>query len=229
MLASELLGACGASVHAAPSGAAKRPLDSGQPRRRKARRIREPCHETGHCPWDAGPLIRDGGGDEGTSAQVVPGCSFEQVAEARFERPEHSLGHDRLPLTAEAVGRLEERAILDGALGHGCHELRVQDAQVVLEQQARHAAGSQQPAQPVDLPLHHRCRPARKVAIQALSLRACPAFFGARERRHWSFPDASKATGSEEQQLAVYRQVRDAIRERIERELLEVLEGAAPR
>src|SRR5579871_4440224 len=48
----------------------------------------------------------------------------------------------------------------------------------------------------------------------------CPVFFGARERLHWSFPDPSKAEGSEEEQLAVYRQVRDAIRERIERELL---------
>ena len=49
---------------------------------------------------------------------------------------------------------------------------------------------------------------------------ACPVFFGARERLHWSFPDPSRATGSEEEQLAVYRSVRDAIRARIERELL---------
>jgi arsenate reductase len=41
---------------------------------------------------------------------------------------------------------------------------------------------------------------------------ACPAFVGARERHHWSFPDPSTATGSAEEQLAVYRQVRDAIR-----------------
>jgi arsenate reductase len=49
---------------------------------------------------------------------------------------------------------------------------------------------------------------------------ACPVFFGARERLHWSFLDPSKAEGSEDQQLTVYRQVRDAIRERIEHELL---------
>ncbi len=49
---------------------------------------------------------------------------------------------------------------------------------------------------------------------------ACPVFFGARERLHWSFPDPSKAEGSQEHQLEVYRQVRDAIRWRIERELL---------
>ena len=49
---------------------------------------------------------------------------------------------------------------------------------------------------------------------------ACPVFFGATDRLHWSFPDPSRAVGSEDQQLEVYRQVRDAIRERIERELL---------
>src|SRR6266516_1876894 len=49
---------------------------------------------------------------------------------------------------------------------------------------------------------------------------ACPVFPGAKEQLHWSFPDPSKATGSEEEQLAVYRSVRDAIRARIENELL---------
>lgn len=48
----------------------------------------------------------------------------------------------------------------------------------------------------------------------------CPVFPGAKHRRHWSFPDPSKASGSEEEQLAVYRRVRDAIRARIEEELL---------
>ncbi|HZO26168.1 MAG TPA: arsenate reductase ArsC [Chloroflexota bacterium] len=49
---------------------------------------------------------------------------------------------------------------------------------------------------------------------------ACPVFPGAKQRHHWSFPDPSKATGTEEQQLGVYRKVRDDIRSRIERELL---------
>jgi arsenate reductase len=49
---------------------------------------------------------------------------------------------------------------------------------------------------------------------------ACPVFFGARERLHWSFLDPSKAEGTDEQRLAVYREVRDAIRERIENEIL---------
>ena len=49
---------------------------------------------------------------------------------------------------------------------------------------------------------------------------SCPIFTGAPARLHWSFPDPARATGSEDAQLAVYRAVRDAIRERIERELL---------
>jgi arsenate reductase (thioredoxin) len=49
---------------------------------------------------------------------------------------------------------------------------------------------------------------------------ACPVFFGAKQRLHWSLPDPSKATGTEAEQLTVYRLVRDGIRERVERELL---------
>jgi len=51
---------------------------------------------------------------------------------------------------------------------------------------------------------------------------ACPLFPGAKQQLHWSFPDPSKAQGTEEEQLAVYRHVRDAIRARIENELLGV-------
>jgi arsenate reductase len=50
----------------------------------------------------------------------------------------------------------------------------------------------------------------------------CPIFHGARRRLHWSFPDPSQATGTESEQLVVYRLVRDAIRDRIQRELLAV-------
>ncbi len=50
---------------------------------------------------------------------------------------------------------------------------------------------------------------------------ACPVFLGAKERLHWSFPDPATAAGTEEEQLAVYRAVRDAIRARIEWELIE--------
>ena len=50
---------------------------------------------------------------------------------------------------------------------------------------------------------------------------SCPFFPGGQRRRHWSFPDPSRATGREEDQLAVYRQVRDAIRDRIRAELID--------
>jgi arsenate reductase (thioredoxin) len=49
---------------------------------------------------------------------------------------------------------------------------------------------------------------------------ACPFFPGAVRRRHWSLEDPSKATGTEQEQLAVYRRVRDELRSRIEHELL---------
>ena len=45
---------------------------------------------------------------------------------------------------------------------------------------------------------------------------ACPFFPGVAQRLHWSFPDPSRASGPEEEQLAVYRQVRDAIRTRVD-------------
>jgi arsenate reductase (thioredoxin) len=49
---------------------------------------------------------------------------------------------------------------------------------------------------------------------------ACPFFPGAKNRLHWSFEDPSRAEGSEEDRLAVFRSVRDRIGERIERELV---------
>jgi len=49
---------------------------------------------------------------------------------------------------------------------------------------------------------------------------SCPVFLGATGRLHWSFPDPSQATGTEDEQLAVYRTVRDAIHARIARELV---------
>jgi arsenate reductase len=49
---------------------------------------------------------------------------------------------------------------------------------------------------------------------------ACPFFPGARNRLHWSFEDPSRAEGSEQERLEVFRSVRDRIRERIEQELV---------
>jgi len=41
---------------------------------------------------------------------------------------------------------------------------------------------------------------------------ACPVFPGQAERHHWPFDDPAHATGSEAEQLAVFRRVRDEIR-----------------
>ena len=49
---------------------------------------------------------------------------------------------------------------------------------------------------------------------------ACPVFPGAAKRMHWSFPDPSKVAGDDDERYAAFVSVRDAIRERIERELL---------
>ncbi len=49
---------------------------------------------------------------------------------------------------------------------------------------------------------------------------ACPVFLGAERRLHWSFEDPSRAVGDESERLAVFRRVRDEIRDRIEAEFL---------
>ena len=49
---------------------------------------------------------------------------------------------------------------------------------------------------------------------------ACPFFPGAQSRLHWSFEDPSKAEGSEEEQLEVFRRVRDGIKDRVQAELM---------
>ena len=41
---------------------------------------------------------------------------------------------------------------------------------------------------------------------------ACPIFPGQVNRHHWGFDDPAHATGSEDEQLAVFRRVRDEIR-----------------
>jgi arsenate reductase (thioredoxin) len=48
---------------------------------------------------------------------------------------------------------------------------------------------------------------------------ARPVFPGARNRLHWSFRDPSRATGSDEERLGVFREVRDEILARTEKEL----------
>jgi arsenate reductase (thioredoxin) len=49
---------------------------------------------------------------------------------------------------------------------------------------------------------------------------SCPFFPGAKARLHWSFEDPSKAKGSEEERLSVFRSVRDRIKDRVQAELV---------
>jgi arsenate reductase (thioredoxin) len=49
----------------------------------------------------------------------------------------------------------------------------------------------------------------------------CPFFPGAGSRLHWSFEDPSRAEDSEEERLAVFRSVRDRIRDRVQAELVD--------
>jgi arsenate reductase len=44
----------------------------------------------------------------------------------------------------------------------------------------------------------------------------CPVFANAQHRLHWSFPDPSQVIGSREERLAVFREVRDGIRVRVQ-------------
>ena len=52
---------------------------------------------------------------------------------------------------------------------------------------------------------------------------ACPVIGNARQRLHWPFPDPADATGTNDERLAVFRTVRDAIDDRI-RQFLKGLE-----
>lgn len=49
---------------------------------------------------------------------------------------------------------------------------------------------------------------------------SCPVFPHAERRLHWSLPDPSKATGTDAEQTAAYRKVRDRLLTLIEQELL---------
>ena len=44
---------------------------------------------------------------------------------------------------------------------------------------------------------------------------SCPIFPGSTERIHWSFDDPSAATGTDAERLRVFRQIRDAIQNRL--------------
>ena len=57
---------------------------------------------------------------------------------------------------------------------------------------------------------------------------SCPVFNGAKKVLHWPFEDPADATGSEEEQMAFFRQVRDQIKDKISRYINSQDEGASP-
>lgn len=61
------------------------------------------------------------------------------------------------------------------------------------------------------------------------SAERCPIFPGNGQRLHWSFPDPSTVTGTEEEKLAKVRAIRDQIRAKIEQWCDEVCPAAFAR
>jgi arsenate reductase len=53
------------------------------------------------------------------------------------------------------------------------------------------------------------------ITVCDIANEACPVFPKKSSRLHWSFDDPSQATGSDEQQLEVFRRIRDQIKGRI--------------
>jgi arsenate reductase (thioredoxin) len=47
------------------------------------------------------------------------------------------------------------------------------------------------------------------------SAKQCPVFLGLIRQIHWSFPDPSNLTGTEDEKMGQLRQIRDAIRDKI--------------
>lgn len=54
------------------------------------------------------------------------------------------------------------------------------------------------------------------ITVCGVADQACPIFPGQVNRHHWPFDDPAHATGTEEEQLAVFRRVRNEIRRTLE-------------
>ncbi len=76
----------------------------------------------------------------------------------------------------------------------------------------------------VDISLH-RSKSIDEFAGQPLDLlvtvcdharESCPMYTGAKRQVHWGFDDPAHATGTDDEKLAVFRRVRDEIRQRIQ-------------
>jgi arsenate reductase len=112
-------------------------------------------------------------------------------------------------LRARGGGRFA--AMSAGTHPRGVHPLAIRamcEIGIDISEAAGHRAkGIQEFAgQPIDL----------VVTVCDEAAEECPFFPGARRQEHWGFPDPSAVTGAEEERLAVFRQVRDAIAVRID-------------
>ena len=54
------------------------------------------------------------------------------------------------------------------------------------------------------------------ITVCGITDAVCPAFSGQTDKYHWPFDDPAKAEGDEDAQLAIFRRVRDEIRDRFE-------------
>jgi arsenate reductase len=109
-----------------------------------------------------------------------------------------------------ALGGARYEAFSAGTQARGIHPLAIKamaERGIDISEAAGHRSKTLQEflGQPMDL----------VVTVCDETAEECPFFPGARRQEHWSFPDPSAATGSEEERLAVFRQVRDAIEARL--------------
>jgi arsenate reductase len=63
------------------------------------------------------------------------------------------------------------------------------------------------------------------ITVCGNAVQACPVFPGQAEQHHWPFDDPAQAQGSDAEQLAVFRRVRDEIRAKFEAYARERLAG----
>jgi arsenate reductase len=115
-----------------------------------------------------------------------------------------------------ALGGDRYEAFSAGTQARGIHPLAIAamaERDIDISESAGHRSKSLQEflGQPLDL----------VVTVCDEAAEECPFFPGARRQEHWSFPDPSAATGTQEERLAVFRRVRDAIEARLERFLRE--------
>lgn len=59
--------------------------------------------------------------------------------------------------------------------------------------------------------------PRVRTVITLCAEEVCPAFLGNAERLHWPFPDPAAARGDAEEAMNSFREVRDALRDKIRR------------